>query len=197
LGSPPESDEVLLAAHVAGRAGAFDALAVRHRDRVYQFARWYAQADPAGAEDIAQEIWIEVFRSAASFRGEATFRTWLYSIGRHVCLGWVKRRAAANARQLPIEGEDETPGEIGDGEAPVLERLERRERDEIVRAAVESLPAHHRVVLLLREWEGLSYEEISRALDLPLGTVRSRIHNALARLTLRLKAALEENVHGS
>jgi RNA polymerase sigma-70 factor (ECF subfamily) len=195
--SPPEGDEALLASFVAGRQEAFDGLVARHRDRVFQFARWYARADRDGAEDIAAEIWIEVFRSSASFRSESSFRTWLYSIARNVCLGWIKRRGAANARLLPLEGEDDAPVEIPDGEPPVLDALERQEREKIVRAAVESLPPHHRVVLLLREWEGLSYQEIARALDLPLGTVRSRLHNALARLTLLLKTALEENVHGS
>jgi RNA polymerase sigma-70 factor (ECF subfamily) len=79
----------------------------------------------------------------------------------------------------------------------MLETLERAERERIVRAAVERLPPHHRVVLLLREWEGLSYDEIAQALDLPIGTVRSRLHNALARLTSQLESALKENVHES
>ena len=189
-------DEALLAAFVAGRRESFDELVSRHRDRVFQFARWYAGADRDGAEDIAQEIWIEVFRSAAAFRGESSLRTWLYSVSRHVCLGWRKRRAAAGARLVPLDGGGDEPLDFPDGELPALDALERRERARIVRAAVEALAPHHRVVLLLREWEGLSYEEISAALDLPLGTVRSRLHNALARLTLRLKASLEENVHG-
>ncbi|MFI5349752.1 MAG: RNA polymerase sigma factor [Elusimicrobiota bacterium] len=175
---------------------AFDDLLARHRDRVFQFARWYARGDLDGAEDIAQEIWIEVFRSAASFRGESSFRTWLYSLGRNVCLRWIKRRGAAAAKFMPLENEDEETLEFADGEPPVLETLEHLERDGIVRSAVERLPSHHRVALLLRHWEGLSYEEIASLLELPLGTVRSRLHNALARLSAQLKTAPEENVHG-
>ena len=193
----PSGDEALLAAFVAGRREAFDDLVARHRDRVFSFALWYARADRDGAEDIAADIWIEVFRSAAAFRAESSFRTWLYSVSRNVCLGWIKRRGAASARLLPLETEDDETLELPDGEPPVLDALERLERERIVRAAVESLPPHHRVVLLLREWEGLTYAEIAAALDLPLGTVRSRLHNALARLTLRLNTALKENVHGS
>lgn len=189
-------DEALLADFVAGSRDAFDALVARHRDRVFAFARWYAGADRDGAEDIAADIWIEVFRSAASFRGESSFRTWLYSVGRNVCLHWKKRRGLASERLVPLENGDDEPVDAPDGEPAMLDALERSERGRLVRAAVERLPPHHRVVLLLREWEGLSYDEIARALDLPLGTVRSRLHNALARLTLHLKSALEENVHG-
>lgn len=189
------SDEDLLAQFVSGRRDAFDELVARHRDRVYQFARWHAGADRAGAEDAAAEVWIQVFRSAASFRGDSSFRTWLYSLARHVCLQWGKRRGAANARLTPLDPGGEEPLDFPDGEPPPLETLESRERDALVRAAVESLEPHHRVVLLLREWEGLSYEEIAQALDIPLGTVRSRLHNALVRLTSRLKTAFEETVH--
>jgi len=189
-------DEALLADFVAGRRDAFDALVARHRDRVFQFARWHAGADRDAAEDIAAEVWIEVFRSAASFRGDSSLRTWLYSVARNVCLQWRKRRGAAAGRLVPLDGEDDEPIDVPDGEPPILDALETLERERVVRAAVERLAPHHRVVLLLREWEGLSYEEIARALDLPLGTVRSRLHNALARLTLHLKSALEENVHG-
>jgi RNA polymerase sigma-70 factor (ECF subfamily) len=85
-------DEALLASFVAGRRDAFDALVARHRDRIFQFARWYAGADRDGAEDIASEIWIEVFRSAETFRGDSSLRTWLYSVSRNVCLNWNKRR---------------------------------------------------------------------------------------------------------
>lgn len=153
------SDEALVRAFVGGDRPAFNDLVVRHQDRVYQFALWFAEETAEGADDLAQEIWLQVFRSAHAFRGHSSFKTWLYGVGRNVCLGWM------------------------------------RERDACVRAAVERLPSRHRVALLLREWEGLSYEEIAAALDLPLGTVRSRLHNALVKLSAQLSESFQEKSH--
>ena len=187
------TDEALLAAFAAGDRLAFDALVRRHQDRVFQFAGWFARESSSAAEDIASDIWIEVFRSAPSFRGDSSFRTWLFGIGRHVCLRRLRRRGLA---PQGLDDDDGEPLEIPDGEAPLLESLVRAERERLVRAAVASLPSHYGVVLMLREWEGLSYEDIARALDIPLGTVRSRLHNGLIRLSLALKLLIEEQDHG-
>ncbi|MDE2293571.1 MAG: RNA polymerase sigma factor [Elusimicrobia bacterium] len=187
-------DESLLSAFVGGDQGSFNALVARHGARVLQFARWFCRASPDSAEDIAQEIWVEVFRSAKSFRGDSKFRTWLFSVGRFVCLGWIRRQG--RRREVPLETDGEEPRmDFPDKEPPPLESLQDRERDELVRRAVDRLPEHHRVVLLLRNWEDLSYEEIAESLQLPVGTVRSRLHNAMKRLSVELAAVFEEQAH--
>jgi RNA polymerase sigma-70 factor (ECF subfamily) len=191
------SDEELLAAFAGGDRAAFDVLVVRHQDRLFQFARWYVRDAPSACEDVVQEIWLQVFRSAASFRAESSFRTWLFGVGRNVCLRELRRRGAV-PRGLAggLDDEDGGLNAIPDGEPAPLERLELRERERLVREAVERLPEHYGVALTLREWEGLSYEDIARALDVPLGTVRSRLHNGLARLSAELKSLAEEKNHG-
>lgn len=187
------SDEILLAACAQGDREAFAVLVGRHQDRVWRFARCYAPATRAAADDIAQETWLQVYQSAASFRGESSFRTWLYSVTRNVCRQRLRDRAALNEAAWP---ESEESAEFPDGEPLLWEVLERAERERLVRAAVERLPAAYRLALMLRDWEGLSYGEIAQALDVPVGTVRSRLHNGMARLSVELRALFQEERRG-
>lgn len=176
--------EVLAGEAARGSRGAFHALLVRHQPTVERFVRWYATAEP-DPEDALQEIFLEVYRSLGSFRARSAFSTWLYAIARNVC-----RRRLARAGRRAAEGPlDEGALELPDGDG--LEKaLLGEEARRVVREAIEDLAEHHKLVLLLREWEGLSYEEISELLEIPVGTVRSRLHHAAAGLAKAVQKRL-------
>jgi len=163
----------------AGHAGAFEELVRAYQHRVFGVAvRMLGNA--AEAEEIAQEVFLRVHRSIAEFRGEAKLSTWLYAITSRLCLN---RLAAAERRHPRVGGEaleDVPAGDTGGG-------LEREEVEAALRQAIAALPEERRIVVVLRDIEGLSYEEIASALDLELGTVRSRLHRA----RMDLKAKLE------
>ncbi len=174
-----------------GEAEAFAGLADLYKDRLHQFILCILGPDRE-AEDIAQEAFIQIYKSMRSFRGDCAFSTWAYSITRNVC----RHRLRARGREAGMFGE---PGG-NDGCAPDRALsfdmdLENKETGKLVRAAVDGLSALHRAVIFLSCWERLSYEEIARALDIPIGTVRSRIHNAMAALALKLKPVLTPEVN--
>lgn len=188
-----DSDEGLLQAWQKGRTAAMERLLDRYQDRVYRFVKWKSGASGPDAEDLAQEVFLQVFRSAHRFGGRSRFRTWLYSVAGNVCRNWM--RNAAVRRRHAAAHEDASPGAVADfaDERPdPLEALSGTERERIVRQAVLDLEVDHRVILLLREWEELSYGEIADVLDLSLGTVKSRVHHARLKLAGSLQAMREE-----
>lgn len=136
----------------------------------------------AEAEEIAQETFLRAHRALPEFRGEACLHTWLYAIASRLCLN---RLASADRRLL--RGDDEALATAPSGEPSAAAVLERAELDAAVREAIAALPDERRIVVVLRDVEGLSYEEIAEALGLEPGTVRSRLHRA----RLDLKAKLE------
>lgn len=175
----PPDDPALLARLRAGDARAFEELVRAYQHRVFGVAVRML-GNRAEAEDLAQEVFLRVHRSIADFRGEAKLSTWLYAIASRLCLN----RLASGERHRIREGE-ETLMRLPSADAGAAETLERGERDAALSQAIASLPDERRIVVVLRDVEGLSYEEIARALDLEPGTVRSRLHRA--RLDLKDK----------
>jgi len=175
-------DEDLLRAAARGDAGAFAELVGRYKDRVLSFMAWHFSLPREEALDMTQEVFLAVWKSAASYRGEALFSTWLFSVARNVGMSYLRHYLAKKTESVGLIFGDEEYENIPDAAPGVLERLEAGERGTAVRTAVEKLPDKLKTVLLLREWEGLSYEEIAEVTGIPVGTVRSRLHNAHARL---------------
>lgn len=181
------ADEALIEWLVQGESDAFTELLSRYRDKVYQFARWSANSDELEAEDITQEVFLQVFRSARSYRGESKFRTWLYSLTRNVCRQHAAKRKVRKLTSADFSyNEEEWLQEVPDSGPSPLAQVEGKERQRLLRQAVERLGPIHRSVLLLRDWETLSYEEIAAVLDIPVGTVRSRLFHARAALSREL-----------
>jgi len=139
----------------------------------------------AEAEEIAQEVFLRVHRSIVEFRGEAKLSTWLYAITSRLCLN----RLASGARRRERIDEDALRV-VPSGEVDAAAALERREVEAALRQAITELPEERRIVVVLRDVEGLSYEEIAAALDLELGTVRSRLHRARIDLKSKLERFL-------
>ena len=152
---------------------------IAHQHRVFGVALRML-GSRAEAEEAAQEVFLRAHRAIADFRGDAKLSTWLYAIASRLCLN----RLASGERRLLREGE-ETLARIPSGHASPSDELERSERDAALHRAIAELSDERRLVVVLRDLEGLSYEEIAAALDLELGTVRSRLHRA--RLDLKEK----------
>lgn len=176
------SDEGLAARFAAGDLGAFEELVRRHRDAIYRFVRWHLGAPGSEAEDVTQDVLIEVYRSLPRYEGRSRLKTWILGLAYNRCRQ--TRRSARSARRLLVAepASDEALRSLPDA-APDLDALvARREIQAEVRSAIERLGAEHREVVLLREIEELSYGEIASVLRIPVGTVRSRLHNARIEL---------------
>jgi RNA polymerase sigma-70 factor, ECF subfamily len=180
--SEPIPDEAALVERLrAGEPLAFEELVRRYQHRVFGVAvRMLRNA--AEAEEAAQEVFLRVYRAVDEFRGEARLSTWLYAITSRVCL----TRLGSGERRLVREGE-ETLTRLANGEATPGAALERSELEAALHRAIAELPEERRIVVVLRDLEGLAYEEIAGALDLPLGTVRSRLHRARMDLKEKLE----------
>ncbi|MGA2047437.1 MAG: sigma-70 family RNA polymerase sigma factor [Terracidiphilus sp.] len=179
-----DSDERLMLAFARGANGAFTTLFDRYRQPIFGFFRRRV-ADPAHAEELAQETFLAVLLGASRYQASALFRTWLYAIAFKI-LRTHRRKAAFRATFLGAPAEIPEPAAAGSLDVEVM-----------MRQAVRALDAMDREVLLLREFEQLSYAEIASLLDLPLNTVRSRLfrarmalHALLAPTAANVKEAL-------
>jgi RNA polymerase sigma-70 factor, ECF subfamily len=159
-----------------GDLAAFEALVRRHRDVVYRVAARTVGA--ADAEDVSQDAFLRAFHSLPRFRGEGPFRAWLLRITQNAALTQQSRR-----RPEPVESVDPLV-DVSDGpaERTPAERLEGRERQERLETKLRLLAPAHRAVLVLRDIEGLSYDEIAEVTETPLGSVKGRLHRARGEL---------------
>jgi RNA polymerase sigma-70 factor (ECF subfamily) len=150
--------------------------------------------EPAEAEDMAQEIFLKAYRGLKGFKGASRFSTWLYSIASHHCLNHlqaVRRRPSSPRRAAGLIGaSSHNPSvavdRVADGAPRADALLERADLVRIVQAELAHLTEDHRIILVLRDIQGLSYEEIAETLGLELGTVRSRLHRARLEMKARL-----------
>lgn len=168
----------------AGEAAAFEELVTMYQHRVFGVAlRMLGNA--AEAQDAAQEAFLRAHRGLAGFRGDAKLSTWLYAITSRLCLN----RLASGERRLVRHGEETLLRLADEGRRPDAV-LERSELEAALHRAIAELPEERRIVVVLRDLEGLSYEEIAKVLDLELGTVRSRLHRGRADLKDKLERFL-------
>jgi RNA polymerase sigma-70 factor (ECF subfamily) len=186
-------DEALVARVQRGDRRAFDLLVLKYQNRVASLVARYIR-DQAEVADVTQEAFIRAYRAISTFRGDSAFYTWLYRIA----INTAKNQLVALDRRPPgsdVDLEEAEQLEIGvrlkDNTTPEHHLLE----DEIartIRDALAALPEDLRTAITLRELEGLSYEEIAKAMDCPIGTVRSRIFRAREAIDGRLKPLLED-----
>ena len=172
-----------------GDVNAFEDLVTEHEKGVYAIAqRMTGNAEDAA--DMAQETFIKAYNSLSSFRGDSKFSVWLYRIATNVCLDFLRSRSRKPTVSLSVEDDDgeETQMDIADESQSPEQLLERGLTRDAVRRGLKSLSPEYRQILLLREIQGLSYEEISDVLSLEVGTVKSRIFRARKRLCAFLTA---------
>lgn len=178
----------------AGEPAAFEALVKRHQAAAFAVA-YQMVRHREDAQDIAQEAFVRVFRGLRDFQGQAAFKTWLHRIVVNLALDALRRRSRHPGASYDDAREpgEEAREEVGTRPDEDPDRaLEAREAGEAIRMALEELPAPQRAALLLREVEGLSYQEIAEVLGCAVGTVMSRLHYARRRLQERLRPLLEE-----
>lgn len=144
----------------------------------------------ADARDVCQEIWLTIWRELPKFRGDARFSTWLHPIATRRALDHLRKRRRWFDRFLPFDtGDDTTEAALEPATTEDAGKLaEGRERQATLQAALQALPPKLRAVLALREVEGLSYEEIAKAISIPTGTVMSRLYHARRQLAQKLGA---------
>lgn len=187
LAEPIGREARLLERCLAGDAEAFAGLVALHEGMVFNLAARLL-GDLEEARDLAQEVFLQVHRTLKGFQGRSSLKTWIYRIVVNQCHNrrrfWRRRR---KEQCLPLHelGPRDQARLVAAGDEPEVE-LARRERTERLQGALLALPFAHRTVLLLREVEGLSCEEIAQALGVPPGTVKSRLARARDRLRRQL-----------
>lgn len=166
-----------------GDSEAFSALVLEYEKPVFNIALRMT-GSREDAEDISQESFIKAYNSLSSYRGDAAFSTWLYRIVSNTCLDFLRKQKNRQALSLSVENDDEETEEldISDESSSPEQLLERKLTRESVQRGLSALSEEHRSVLLLREIQGLSYDEIGSALGLEAGTVKSRIARARKKL---------------
>jgi RNA polymerase sigma-70 factor (ECF subfamily) len=189
LAVAPPDEAALVARVAAGDREAFEALVVRYQHRIYGFCLRMV-GDAGEAEDLAQEVFLAFHRHAGDFRGESALSTWLFRIARNHAINRIKhleRRGRSASRSLEALAE-ESPGALAEPDAvSAEERLASAETARAVQEAIGALGEEHRTVVVLRDLDELSYEEIAEITGLPVGTVKSRIHRARAALAAHLQ----------
>jgi RNA polymerase sigma-70 factor (ECF subfamily) len=166
------TDEDLMTAFQAGDDAAFEQLYARHQRPIYQYI-YRRMANGSRAEELTQEVFMGLIRSRGTWRQEASFKTYLYRIAFNQCASEA-RRADFRANE-PLEHPDGTPRDVeAKGPTPDAEAT-RRQEAALVASALEALDDDQREAIVLREYQGLSYEEIAEVLGVAVGTVKSRI----------------------
>jgi RNA polymerase sigma-70 factor (ECF subfamily) len=176
-------DEMLVRRAQNGDRSAFDALVSRYEIKAYQYAfRLTRNSDEAS--DVVAEAFIRVYNAISSFKGHSSFSTWLYRIMTNCFLDLRKKVKPASSLEVASQsGTGEVERQIEDPGPTPHDATEKTEREERVERAVNRLPEYQRAMIVMYHVDLLTYEEIAEALDLPLGTVKSRLNRA--RLSLR------------
>lgn len=181
-------DRRAIAECLAGRPAAYGELVRRYQDRLYN-AVYRVTNNAEDTFDVVQDAFINAFQSLKSFKGDSEFFTWLYRIAFNAAISVKrKKRAVASLDWTNLDEKNPEPIDESDGHQPGA-LLERSEDEAQLQVALQKLSPEHRIVLVLKEIEGQKYEDIAAVLDVPVGTVRSRLHRA----RLELRAILEQD----
>jgi len=173
------SDQLLLERAKRGDRRAFDLLVLKYQQRIVKLVTRYVR-DPSEALDVSQEAFVKAYRALPAFRGDSAFYTWLYRIAINTAKNYV-----ASLQRRPVEydldpqdpDQHEISARLREDETPEGLAMQEQLR-QVISRAISALPEELRTAIMLREVEGLSYEEIAEAMDCPVGTVRSRIFRA-------------------
>jgi RNA polymerase sigma-70 factor, ECF subfamily len=178
-------DSALIEKCRAGDVAAFEPLVEKYRQRVWRLA-YNVLRDREEAWDVAQEAFIKAYQALPSFRGQSAFYTWLYRITMNVAADRARSRAAQGrafgTERVPEEDWERVITDSNPAEASPADAASRREERQKIMRALDQLSEDHRRIIMLGDLEGLSYREIAETLEIPMGTVMSRLHNARKRL---------------
>ena len=184
-----KDDARLITEALRGDSSAFGLLVQKYQDRLFNTVM-HITGCREEAEDLVQEAFVQAFVKLDTFHGDSAFYTWLYRIAFNFAISRRRRKRVEVSVDQTRENTGDEP--IDDGESPD-EQMLRKERAHQVQAALRRLSDEYREILVLREMEGCCYETIAEILDIPTGTVRSRLHRARSELRDQLKEVLAEN----
>lgn len=185
MSEPRLDDPSLIARATAGDDYAFDLLIRRHEARAYQYA-FRLTRDPEIAADVVAEAFVRVHHALPNFKGQSAFTTWLYRILTNCFLDMKKKDKSKQTTSLDATlstPDGEMSRQFEDPGGTPQDQMERTEREERMEEAIDQLPPYQRAMIVMYHGEMMSYEDIAAALDLPIGTVKSRLNRA--RLSLR------------
>lgn len=185
-----ERDEALAFAAQQGNMQAFATLVDRHKGRVYRTLFQVVGSDQ-DAQDLAQEVFLKVYRSLAGYRGDAAFTTWLHRLTLNLAFDWLrarKRRPLTVPLEPPADPEERPRVEVASAEEGPEELALRQDRHRQLHQAIQNMPPDYREVILLHHFHHLSYQQIAERLDAPVRTIETRLYRA----RLLLKKALTE-----
>jgi RNA polymerase sigma-70 factor (ECF subfamily) len=190
--SERDVDAELVSRVQAGDKQAFDLLVIKYQRKIMRLLSRMIR-DPAEIEDVAQEAFIKAYRALPQFRGDSAFYTWLYRIAINTARNWLAANKRAPSTPSAFENEEgETFNEsdvLTDGSNPESE-MASRQIAETVNKAINDLPEELRNAIVMREIDGMSYEDIAQSMNCPIGTVRSRIFRAREAIATRLRPLL-------
>ncbi len=193
--SERQADAELVARVQQGDKAAFDLLVLKYQRKILRLLSRMLR-DQSDIEDVMQEAFIKAYRALPQFRGESAFYTWLYRIAINTARNWMSSQGRRPSSPNGNQTEDgETFSEIDnltDNNTPES-MLASREIAESVNATIQDLPAELRTAIVLREIDGLSYEEIAQTMSCPIGTVRSRIFRAREAIAAKLRPILDQH----
>ncbi|HMT79015.1 MAG TPA: RNA polymerase sigma factor RpoE [Azonexus sp.] len=191
--SEREIDQVLVERAQGGDKRAFDQLVSKYQRKLGRLLSRFVR-DPAEVEDVSQEAFIKAYRALPSFRGDSAFYTWLYRIG----INTAKNYLVSQGRRAPTTTEFDTDEAETFEDATQLRDINTPESllltkqiGETINGAMDALPEELRAAIVLREIDGMSYEEIAVIMDCPIGTVRSRIFRAREAVAAKLRPLLD------
>ncbi len=183
---PALNNEDLIRELQAGDVSAFKEFFDAYSSLVFNVAFRMLQ-NKEDAEDVTQDVFFHAFRSLKEFRGESQLSTWLYRIAVNTSLNFQRKRKRERWLSLDFgSDESEDPREVASTDANPQDDLERNEIELVVQKAINSLPKKQRIALLLHRYEGLSYEEIAKVMNVSVPSVESRLHRAKQALALKL-----------
>jgi RNA polymerase sigma-70 factor (ECF subfamily) len=178
------SDEELVEACQSGEASAFDVLVARWEDRIRGAAFRFLGSEEE-ARDVAQEAFLKAYRSLGGFKREARFSSWLYQIATNLCRDRLRRRKTRAT--VSLEEIEENGRVMVEARPGAHDRLLQMDLARAVRRAVDALPDEQREVVILKEYQELTFLEIAQALDVPVSTVKTRLYRGLGQLRRRLE----------
>ena len=189
------TDEELVARSISGDSDSFNELVLRWERPIYALA-YRTIGREEDARDVCQETFLRAFRALPGFRGQAKFSSWLYRITLNLCRDWIRRERRTPVVQAP-EGVDviELAGEDVPSET-IEELVSRHEVGRAVAKAMAQLPEEQRTAIILKEYHGLTFQEIADLLDCPLSTVKTRLYQGLTVLRKQLRDAGVESTFG-
>ena len=191
-----DNSKLLVKRSQKGDTRAFEELVTMYQDRIYALS-YQLTGNHADAEDLAQNTFIKAYQALPKFRNEADFGTWLHRIAVNLSINEKRKKKPDVSLDNPVQTQDgEIPRVVASDIESPEEAYENKEFRDMIRKALWELSAEHRVVLVLREMQGYSYDEIAGMLDCSLGTVKSRINRARQTLKKEITRLAAENGRG-